>query len=113
MNRLILPGMMLLSLSSTAALGLTAGQVERICADFTGDCADHPLLNAYVGGALDMVAVLDERAGLASRLYCGRAEDVFDVPAIIRYLQAHASEERESNAMLLVVRYLTDNGGCQ
>lgn len=108
---LVLP-LSLLTLLPSPASALTGAQVLQICATAEGDCREHPLLQAYVGGALDMVAVLDEQAGLASKLYCRPPEELFAVSAIIGFMQEHAADYQQRNAMLLVLRYLDENGGC-
>ena len=100
---LLLPG---------ASGAMTMDQFSRICASATTDCSEHPLLNAYIGGALDLIAVLDEETDYLDRIYCKPPPELFDVPAIIRFMQTQQAAYATRNAMLLVVRYLEENGGC-
>lgn len=94
------------------AVALTIDQFAAICASHTVECSDHPLLQAYVGGALDLIAMLDEQTDYLGEVYCREPSVLFDVPAIIVYLHAHRTEYAGKNAMLLVIRYLEKEGGC-
>lgn len=95
------------------AYSLTMSQFMKICESSTKSCEEQPLLNAYVGGALDVIAVLDEESSYLDGLYCLEPSGLFDVKAIIGFMQAHHRDYADKNAMLLVVRYLRENGGCQ
>lgn len=92
---------------------LTMGQFASACEAFDGDCSKSPFLQAYVGGALDFVAMLDEETDYLDRIYCRKASEFFDAPEIIRYMLAHQSGYDDKNAMLLVIRYLEEMGGCE
>tara|TARA_R110002096_G_scaffold29497_12_gene88798 strand:- start:37201 stop:37548 length:348 start_codon:yes stop_codon:yes gene_type:complete len=94
------------------ATALTTEQFGAICDAGEMECGKHPVLNAYVGGALDLIAVLDEQTDYLGDVYCGRPDKLFDVPAIIAYIVAHRDSHADKNAMLLLVRYLEENGGC-
>lgn len=96
--------------SNTSAL--TMDQFAAICASHPGECSEHPILQAYVGGALDLIAMLDEQSDYLGEVYCEDPSTLFDVPAIIQYMQMHREEYADKNAMLLVIRYLEENGGC-
>lgn len=112
--KLMCIAVLLLQFFPVGAFALTATQVEQICSEFSGDCAAHPLLQAYVGGALDLVAVLQEEGEFSGApLYCLQERQLFDVAAIIRFMQAGAAEARDRNAMFLLVRYLKERGGCK
>lgn len=100
-------------LHSPPVSALTVEQFSNICDSAPGECSDHPMLQAYVGGALDLLATLDEQTSYLDRLYCKEPEALFDVPAIIRFMQAHREGNASKNAMLLVVHYFEENGGCQ
>jgi len=76
-------------------------------------CQDHLLLKAYVGGSLDAIAVLSEHTQYLSPFYCKDTSVLFDADKIIDFMVKHNSDYRDKNAMLLVVRYLQENGGCQ
>lgn len=95
------------------AFSLTMSQFMEICESSTASCEELPILNAYVGGALDVIAVLDEESSYLKQLYCREPSSLFDVKAIIGFMQAHHPDYADKNAMLLVVRYLQENGGCQ
>lgn len=100
-----------LAFSDTSS-ALTADQFSAICDSAKVDCSEHPILQAYVGGALDLLAVLDEETDYLRSVYCVRPDRLFNVPAIIRYIEEHEEAYAAKNAMLLVVRYLEENGGC-
>lgn len=91
---------------------LTMDQVASICASHQGDCSEVPLLQAYVGGALDLIAMLDEETHYLSKVYCKPPSTLFDVPAIIKFMGMHRVEYANKNAMMLVIRYLEEKGGC-
>lgn len=94
------------------ASALTMDQVAAICGSHEGECSENPLLQAYVGGALDLIAMLDEETDYLGEVYCEEPSTFFDVSAIIQYMGAHRVEYADRNAMLLVVRYLEEKGGC-
>ncbi|WP_027328715.1 hypothetical protein [Marinimicrobium agarilyticum] len=113
-SRLLIPAILgTLFLHSTGASALTVEQFSNICDSAPGECSDHPTLQAYVGGALDLIATLDEETKYLDTLYCRDPQTLFDVPTIIRFMQEHREGYTERNAMLLVVRYFEANGGCQ
>lgn len=91
---------------------LTVDQFTEICDSIEANCTEHPLLQAYVGGALDLIAVLDEETEYLQKIYCDAPENLFKVPNIIRYIEANKTRYADRNAMLLVVRYLEENSGC-
>lgn len=103
----------LLFMHASNASALTAEQFSNLCHSAPGQCSDHAIAQAYVGGALDLLATLDEETDYLDKLYCKEPKELFDVPAIIRFMQAHREEYAKRNAMLLVVRYLEVNGGCE
>lgn len=91
---------------------LTMDQFIAICDSHPGECRDHPILQAYVGGALDLIAMLDEETDHLAKVYCREPSELFDVPAIIDYMVEHRAEYADRNAMLPVIRFLEENGGC-
>ena len=101
-----------LALAPAPAVALTMAEFGAICRSAEVPCADHPALNAYVGGALDLIAALDEDTDYLQPLYCRDPREFFDVPAIIRFMEGHEASYRDRNAMLLVIRYLEEFGGC-
>ncbi len=101
-----------LPLHAPRAIALTMDQFSRICHSSPGECSAHPILQAYVGGALDLLGVLDEKTEYLDKLYCKEPNELFDVPAIIRFMQQRSEQYATDNAMLLLVRYFEKNGGC-
>ncbi len=91
---------------------MTLAQLTAICRQAGGDCTQLPMAQAYVGGALDMVAMLDEETAYLAPLYCRAPAELFDVSAIITHLLALDGQWQEKNAMLGVIDYLERNGGC-
>lgn len=100
------------SAMSGPAAALTMNQFISICESADVACSQHPILNAYVGGALDLIAMLDEETGYLAEVYCRPLEELFDVPGIIRYMEEHQAEYADRNAMLVFIRYLEEHGGC-
>ena len=94
------------------ASALTLNQFVSVCESSGQECSEHPLLNAYVGGALDLIAMLDEETDYLAEVYCRPAKELFDVPAIIRYMEKYRTEYADKNAMLVVIRYFEEHGGC-
>jgi hypothetical protein len=110
--RVLLVTVVLTLFVATNAEALTAREFVSICNSNAGECVENPLIQAYVGGALDVVAALAETTDYLPDLYCKPPGEFFDVPAIIRYVQEHAAGFSERNAMQLLIRYLEENGGC-
>ncbi len=103
----------LLALSfAHSAEALRVSEFLAICAEAQRPCEDIPALRAYVGGGLDLVATLHEETDYVEPIYCKDPEILFDVPAIVRYIEQHRAGNEDSNAMLLVVRFLETYGGC-
>lgn len=96
----------------TTALPLTTEQFLTICETAPGHCVEHGVLNAYIGGALDLLATLDEQTPYLETLYCHSPQLLFDVEAIIDFMKAHRDGYEDRNAMLLLVRYFEAHGGC-
>ncbi|MEM1229764.1 MAG: hypothetical protein AAGI15_04445 [Pseudomonadota bacterium] len=106
------PCLFTLLLVPVAAQALSLAQLKQICRQAGSDCAQLPMAQAYVGGALDLVAMLDEETEYLGPLYCRAPQDLFDVPAIIGHLLELDASWQEKNAMLGVIDYLERNGGC-
>jgi len=102
-----------LFLHAPSADALTMKQFSDICHSFPGECKDHPIIQAYVGGALDLLATLDEQTGYLGKVYCNEKKTLFDVPAIIRFMEQRSEQYATDNAMLMLVRYFEENGGCK
>ncbi|GAB5412864.1 MAG: hypothetical protein Cons2KO_04670 [Congregibacter sp.] len=91
---------------------LTTKEYFRICGNDLQACTEHPFLGAYIGGAFDLVATLDERTDYLQRIYCKPPQEIFDTGAIVSFMYQHRESYADENAMLLVVRYLEAAGGC-
>jgi hypothetical protein len=101
------------AISAPSASALTAKGFAEVCAALPGECHATQFAQAYVGGALDFVAVLHEHTGhLAGPIYCKEPKAFFDTKAIINYMLANAAAAPNDNAMRLVVAYLEKEGGC-
>lgn len=104
--------LLLAHLYAPTASALTMKQFADICQSSPGECSDHPILQAYVGGALDLLATLDEKTDYLDTLYCREPKALFDVAAIIRFMSQRTEEFATDNAMLVLVRYFEAQGGC-
>lgn len=89
-----------------------ASMCETLGSSSAGSCSSHPVIQAYVGGALDLIATLDENTDYLSKIYCRDASELFDVAKIVDYMLQAPDDEGDSNAMLRVVRFLEDEGKC-
>lgn len=103
---------LMLVLPTANSCALTMDDFMSACHSFNGECSSHPFLQAYVGGALDLVAMLDEETDYLGEIYCRAPSELFDVPEIIRYMMPNGGSYGDRNAMLLVIRYLEEMGGC-
>ncbi len=101
-----------LSLYATSATALTMKQFSDICHSSSGTCSDHPIVQAYVGGALDLLATLDEKTNYLNKLYCKEPKELFDVPAIVRFMEQRSKQYATNNAMLVLLRYVEEHGDC-
>lgn len=95
------------------ATALTMAEFANICRSMPKDCSEHPVLQAYVGGALDLLATLNEQTEYLNPLYCKAPKQLFDVAAIIRFMQQQAEQYATQNAMLPLIRYFELYGGCK
>lgn len=92
---------------------LTTQQFFDICESTKqSNCADVPVLQAYLGGALDLMATLDERTEYLGKFYCSDPKTLFDVSKIVAYMKDNKQDYLASNAMLLLIRYFEDEGKC-
>ena len=109
MKYLVLCSLLCLSQSVSA---LTVAGFRQICEASPQPCEEHPILQAYVGGALDLIATLDERTDYLSPVYCKPPDELFDVPTLIQFIRETKSHQADDNAMLPVIDYLAEKGGC-
>ena len=107
-----LAALLMLALFPVNSSALTMGEFSSVCDSYAGECSSNPFLQAYVGGALDLIAMLDEETDYLDEVYCREPSELFDVPEIIRYMLSNKDDYRDRNAMLLVIRYLEEMGGC-
>jgi len=98
---------------ASAAAALTMTDFITICESTDKTCDEHRILQAYVGGSLDLIAALDEETEYLDKVYCKEPKNLFDVSRIIKFMESHQVEYAQKNAMLLVIRYLEENGGCK
>ncbi|MEM6300581.1 MAG: hypothetical protein AAF749_02500 [Pseudomonadota bacterium] len=99
-------------LFSHVSLALTAKDFFAICASAEMSCSDHPITQAYIGGALDLMATLDEKTPYLEAPYCRPAKELFKVTDVVDYMKANLRNYESENAMLLFVRFLEDRGAC-
>ena len=104
---------LLLALHAPSATALTMKQVSDICHSSSDECSEHPIIRAYIGGALDLLATLDEQTDYLGKVYCKKPKELFDVPAIIRFMELRSEQYATDNAMLVLVRYFEEHGGCK
>ena len=104
---------LLLLLQASGAAALTMKQFSDACHASPGECSNHPVIRAYVGGALDLLATLDERTDYLEKLYCQKPKELFDMPAIIHFMMQQGEHYATDNAMLVLVRYFEEHGGCK
>ena len=104
---------LLLLLHAPTADALTMKQFSDICHSSRSECRNHPIIQAYVGGALDLLATLDEQTGYLRKVYCKETKALFDVPTIIRFMEQRSEQFSTDNAMLVLVRYFEEHGGCK
>ena len=103
---------LLLMMNTSNAPALTMKQVSDICQSSSGKCSDHPIIRAYIGGALDLLATLNERTNYLEKVYCKDPKALFDIQAIIHFMKQQSKQNATDNAMLLFVRYFEAHGGC-
>lgn len=94
------------------AEALTVSGFMDLCKQSGRPCEEVPLLQAYVGGALDLIAVLHEETDYIQPVYCKDPRVLFDVATIIGFIENRREGYEQRNAMLLVVRFLEEHGGC-
>jgi len=92
---------------------LTTDEFLRACEAGPKTCVDHPVLRAYLGGAMDLLATLDEKTPYLAKIYCKSPEELFQIADIVDYLHRHRRAYGSENAMLPVVRYFEEFGGCK
>lgn len=94
------------------ASAMTIEEFNSICNSATIPCHDIPFMQAYIGGALDLLAMLDEETDYLESLYCAPKQELLATTPIINYVLEHKSERPARNAMMLLIQYLEEKGGC-
>ncbi|MEL7450526.1 MAG: hypothetical protein AAFN78_15035 [Pseudomonadota bacterium] len=82
------------------------------CAQAGAPCKDLPWAQAYIGGALDLIAMLDEETDYLGEVYCKSPDVLFDVPGIFSFIEKNRKGNGDKNAMMLVIRFFEEYGGC-
>ncbi len=94
------------------AQAMKISEFTQICGSTPMPCTDIPMIRAYVGGALDLLAALDENTDYLTTIYCKPTQELFDTAKVIQFMQAHQSENPSRNAMMLVIQYMEEQGDC-
>ena len=103
----------LTALYSTQAYGLTTAEFFKICKGHGATkCSDVPILQAYIGGSLDLLATLVDHSDYMEQLYCVEPEKLYSVELIMAYMEKERASYESANAMNLVIKYFEENGGC-
>lgn len=95
-----------------SASALRVSQFVAICEQAKMPCEEVPILNAYIGGGLDLIAGLHEDTDYVRPIYCKDTKHLFDVAAIIGFIEEHQAGNENKNTMLLVIRFLETYGDC-
>lgn len=104
---------LLLALHTPSASALTMKQVFDICHSSSSECSNHPMIQSYIGQAFDLLATLNEQMDYLGKMCCKKTKELFDVPAIIRFMELRSEQYATDNAMLVLVRYFEEHGGCK
>ena len=94
------------------AQALRVSQFMAICQEAGMPCKDVPILNAYIGGGLDLIAGLHEDTDYVRPIYCKDTKQLFDVAAIIGFIEKNHDGNEDKNTMLLLVKFLETYGDC-
>jgi len=110
-KQFLLSAVLLFSVAHQAN-AMKIAEFTQICGSAPIPCADIPFIQAYVGGALDLLAALDEDTEYLADMYCKPARELFNTAKIIKFMEAHQNEDPSRNAMMLVIQYVEEEGGC-
>lgn len=97
---------------SNNAVALDVKQFVQACG--SSQAAHQQFCNTYLGGALDAIAVLNDKAKQEKQtpIYCKHEKEIFNAPKIIAYVGSLQSKWQNKNAILPVIDYLNAVGGC-
>lgn len=104
--------MALCLLLSGRAEALSVDELFNACEQAGRPCQEIPWVQAYVGGALDLIAMLDEETDYLGKVYCKSPERLFDVPGILNFVESNREGNGHKNVMLLVIQFFEKYGGC-
>lgn len=98
---------------SKNAFALNVQQFVKICG--SSQAGHQQFCNTYLGGALDAIAVLNDKAKTEklNPIYCKHEKEIFDAPKIIVYVSKLNAKWQHKNAILPVIDYLIAVGGCE
>ena len=95
------------------AQALRTGEFLALCGDVLAACAEQPVVQLYLGGALDALALVNETASARKQpLYCLPERQLFDMSRIVAHVVANRRKFEDKNAMTGVIDYLRAYGGC-
>ena len=103
----------LLFLIPNESKALTTKQLFEICASNNKPCKELAMVNAYLGGAFDLLGTLKDETNYLKKIYCDSPQSLFDTTKVLEYMEKHKEGYLNKNAMLLVIRYLEENGNCK
>lgn len=97
---------------SNNAVALDVKQFVQACG--SSQANHQQFCNTYLGGALDAIAVLNDKAKKDNQkpIYCKHEKELFDAPKIIAYVSSLKSSWQDKNATLPVIDYLSAVGAC-
>lgn len=92
--------------------GIDVAQLSSLCR--SSEYAQQQFCNTYIGGALDAIAVMNDRArAQGTPLYCLHETVIFDFSKIKSNILSLEEKWQDKNAVLPVVEYLQKVGGCK
>ncbi|MDT0594888.1 hypothetical protein [Glaciecola petra] len=97
---------------SSNAFALGVKQFVEVCN--SSQAGHQQFCNTYLGGALDAIAVLNDKAKKEKQapIYCKHEKEIFNAPKIIAYVSSLKAKWHDKNAILPVIDYLSAVGGC-
>ncbi len=109
---LSLPLLFLSVLPTAEVSALTIDQFQSICRDYQENCDQHPTIQAYVGGALDLFATLNENPAYLAEINCAESRKLYNVKKIIEHMQRADVSNGNTNAMTVFIHYFEINKPC-
>ncbi len=98
--------------ASLQVQALTTWEFLQLCDDTAGACAEQPVVQLYLGGAMDALAVVNETALQKRPLYCLPERQLFDMHRIFAHIAENQQRFRQRNVMHAMLDYLRLHGGC-